>query len=105
VDCDRPSSKARRIVSELDVVAVVAERGAALGKVDEVGLVLLVEQRILRGKPIRYWLWVCAKREAVIVRTNRLRRSRVVMEGIKKDYPVARENGRGVKMRTLVRPS
>jgi hypothetical protein len=40
----------QRSVRELVVVAIVAELGSAFGAELEVGLVLLIEERILRGK-------------------------------------------------------
>jgi hypothetical protein len=42
----------KRIVGELVVVAIVAERAGALGRVLQIGLVLLFEKRILRSQAL-----------------------------------------------------
>ncbi len=47
-----------RVLGELVVVAIVAKGGGALGKVAEIGLVLLFEKGVLSGKPVGNWLKV-----------------------------------------------
>jgi hypothetical protein len=53
----------RASIGELVVVAVVAEGGGALGKVAEVGLVLLFEKGVLRGEAVGHGLTFWAKSE------------------------------------------
>ena len=47
-----PANGVEGILGEFVVVAVVAEGGSALGKVAQIGLVLLFEKRILGGEAI-----------------------------------------------------
>ena len=47
-----------RVLGELVVVAVVAESGGALGKVAEIGLVLLFEKGVLGGEAVGNWFEV-----------------------------------------------
>ena len=49
------------IVVELIVVAVVAKSGGALGKITEIALVLLVEERVLRGEAFGERLGILGK--------------------------------------------
>ena len=46
------------MVGELVVVAVVAEGGGALGKIAEIGLVLLFENGVLGGEAVGNWFEV-----------------------------------------------
>src|SRR5260370_6838165 len=52
---------AKGVVGELVIVAVVAEGGGALGKVAEIGLVLLFENILLGGEGVRNWVEVLAE--------------------------------------------
>src|SRR5260370_3905863 len=47
-----------RVLGELVVVAVVPEGGGTLGKVAEVGLVLLLEECVLSGEAVSNWFEV-----------------------------------------------
>ena len=44
-----------RVLGELIVVSVIAERRRALGKVAEIRFVLLFKERVLRGKAVSDW--------------------------------------------------
>jgi hypothetical protein len=64
----------QRSVRELVVVAIVAELGSAFGAELEVGLVLLIEERILRGKARGEGVWAKA---AVVQRARTAGRRRM----------------------------
>ena len=46
------------MIGEFVVVAVVAEGGGALGKIAQIGFVLLVEEGVLRGEAVGNWFEV-----------------------------------------------
>src|SRR6266478_6875709 len=50
-----------RVLGELVVVSVVAESGGTLGKVAEIGFVLLFEKGVLDGQAVGHWLEVLGK--------------------------------------------
>src|SRR5258708_35305119 len=53
-----------RAVGELVVVAVVSEGGSALGKIAEIGLVLLFKKSVLSGEAVGDWLGIPGKNGA-----------------------------------------
>src|SRR5258708_38736617 len=53
-----------RAVGELVVVAVVSEGGSALGKIAEIGLVLLFKKSVLSGEAVGDWLGILGKNGA-----------------------------------------
>src|SRR5260221_11864378 len=50
-----------RAVGELVVVAVVSEGGSALGKIAEIGFVLLLKKSVLGGEEVGDWLGILGK--------------------------------------------
>ena len=50
--------RVERLLRELVIVAVVAERRGPLGKIAEIGLILLFEERVLSSETVSNWFEV-----------------------------------------------